>query len=305
MPSSATRRDSALSSPRSSTSRSPWRNAGTARRGTGATDSRAICASTRDFSRSRRISTSSSRSAVSFGVRRVQSRNSTRFGIDLRFAALHQRLEDQPRGAPEDLPPQDARFFEAIRTKGLDLAARVGEPSSGLAHGLTRLRRHRHLAVVLEDTDASARGERSHHGEWHGMAVRIADVGSSHHVEQRLHVVHRPRHGPDDAGEREGAAAGREVARGGHAAGRRLQPANPAEVRRHADGPAAVAADAACRKPGGNCGRLAAARSSWRPIERPRASRLAVQRVVGLPRHQLLGDVGHADDDRPGGLAGG
>ena len=103
--------------------------------------------------------------------------------------------------------------------------------------------------------------------------------------------------GPDDAGERERAAARREVPGRRHAARRGLEPADAAEVRRHANRPAAVAADAARRQTRCNGGGLAAAGSAGRAIEGPWAVRPAVHRVVRLPRHQLLGDVGHAQHD--------
>ena len=40
--------------------------------------------------------------------------------------------------------------------------------------------------------------------------------------------------------------------------------------------------------------------SAWRAIERPRAVGVAVERVVGFPRHELLGGVGDAQDDGAG-----
>ena len=115
-------------------------------------------------------------------------------------------------------------------------------------------------------------------------------------------VVHRSRHRPDDAGEREGTGAGREVSGGRHAARRRLEAADAAEVRGHANRSAAVAADAAGREARGDGRRFAAARSSRRAIERPRVVRPAVERVVRLPRHELLGSVRHADHDGARGL---
>ena len=119
-------------------------------------------------------------------------------------------------------------------------------------------------------------------------------------LEEQLHVVDRPRHRADHAGERERAAARREVAGGRHAARRGLEAADAAEVRRHANRSAAVAADAARRQARGDGRGLAAARSARRAIERPRAVGAAVERVVGLPRHQLFGDVGDAEDDGAG-----
>ena len=135
----------------------------------------------------------------------------------------------------------------------------------------------------------------------HRMPIGIADVGARHHFEQQLHVVDRPRHRPDDAGEGERAATRRKVSGRRHAAGRGLEAADAAEVRRHANRPAAVAADAARRQARGDGRRLAAARSARRAIERPRAVGAAVERVVGFPGHQLLGDVGDAKHDGAGG----
>ena len=129
------------------------------------------------------------------------------------------------------------------------------------------------------------------------MAVRVADISPCHHRQQERDIVNCPRHGADHAGECEGTAARREVSGRRHAARRRLQSDDPGEVRGHADGAAAVAADAAGRQPRGNRGGFAAARTARRAREVPRTVGSAVERVVGLPRHQLLGNVGDAEND--------
>jgi hypothetical protein len=130
------------------------------------------------------------------------------------------------------------------------------------------------------------------------MRIRIADIRSRHYRQQQGHIVHRARHRADDAGERERAGARREVSRCRHASRRWLQAYDAGEVGRDADGSAAIAADATRRESGRYRRRLAAARAAGGAAGIPRVTGAPVQRVVGFPRHQVLGNVGDAEDDR-------
>ena len=225
-------------------------------------------------------------------------------GMDLGLTPRHQRLEQQPRGAAEDLPPQLARLLQTVGPERLHRDAGVFEPGHRLPDRAPRIRIHRHDPVVFEEAHAAICNPQSGNQpilRRHRVPIGIADVGACHDLEQQSHVVDRARHRPDDAGEGEGTAAWREVPGRGHAARRGLEAADAAEVRRHANRSAAVAADAAGRQARRDGRGLAAARSARRAIERPRAVGAAVQRVVGFPRHELLGDVGDAQDDGAGG----
>ena len=172
-----------------------------------------------------RISTSSSRSAVSFGIRRVHSRNSTSFGCTSASRpstsgsrSSRRRVRRSPttaraplRGQPDEMarprtPSRGERIAAARRT-----ASRVS-PSTGVRRRLRRRRREATRSPV------QPRGSRSHRPRRDpaapdGRSDRQCRVQPSP-TSSSLDVVHRPRHRPDDAGEREGAAAGREVARG-------------------------------------------------------------------------------------------
>ncbi len=218
--------------------------------------------------------------------------------MHLRFSSEHERFEQQPGGATEDLPPQLARLLEDVGSKRLDAPAGVLEPASRQSHRRSCLRRHRHDAVILEPSHGGVSRRRK---QRHRVPVGIAGIGSGNRLQQRGHVVDRPSHRSDDAGEREDARARRMMPRGRHAAGGWFQTADAAEMRGHANRSAAVAADAPGRKAGSNRRGFTSAGSAGRSVEGPRTVGAAVERIVGLPGHQLLGDVGDADDDRTRG----
>ncbi len=74
--------------------------------------------------------------------------------VDLAFAARDQRLEQQPRRPAEDLPPQLARLFQAIRPERLHVESRVLQPADRLPDRPPGIGVHRDEAVVLEEPDA-------------------------------------------------------------------------------------------------------------------------------------------------------
>jgi hypothetical protein len=85
----------------------------------------------------------------------------------------------------------------------------------------------------------------------------------------------------------------------GNAPGRRLQSADTGIVRRNPNGTATIAADSRGRHARCDCSRLASTRSASRSRKVPRIIRSAVKRVVGLPCHQELGRIGHAQQIAP------
>ena len=277
-----------------------------ARPGRAAGDSAASARGTRAFRRSRSISTSSSRSGRQPADRGGSTRGTpgcSGWTSASRPATIgSSRRRDR---AAEDLPPQLASFLEPVGPERLrprhPASSKRTRPPSGSRR--RDVRRHRHDAIVFEDADARAASATDASGV-NGTGCPFGSPMSAPAItsSSSLDVVHRSRHRPDDAGEREGTAAGREVSGGRHAARRRLEAADAAEVRRHANRSAAVAADAAGRQARGDGRRFAAARSARRAIERPRVVRPAVERVVGLPRHELLGNVRHAEHDGARGL---
>ena len=227
--------------------------------------------------------------------------------MDLGLTPRHQRLEQQPRGAAED-----SHHSSRASSRPSGRNGSTATPASSSHRTACRIARRVSASTGTipssskkptrrPDASPNGRSRPKRQAERHRVPIRIADVGAGHHLEQQLHVVDCSRHRADDAGEGERAAARREVPGGRHAARRGLEAADAAEVRRHANRSAAVAADAACRQARGDGRGLAAARSARRAIERPRAVGAAVERVVGFPRHQLLGDVGDAEDDGAGG----
>ena len=116
-----------------------------------------------------------------------------------------------------------------------------------------------------------------------GDTERVAGVVPGQHGKQQAHVTRRARHRSADAHKAGGMRDLRPVTGGGHAARCRLQPTDAAEVRRLADGTAAVAADAARGHAGSYSRGLAAAR--------PAAGQAGIERVVGAANQAVLGLV--------------
>src|SRR5712692_5512976 len=90
----------------------------------------------------------------------------------------------------------------------------------------------------------------------------ISRIRSRHHFKQNAHVRNRSRHRPNHANPGKRADACGKVAGGRNSSRRRLQTAYAAEVRRHANRAAAIAAHSACRASRRNGCRFAAAGGS-------------------------------------------
>ena len=171
----------------------------------------------------------------------------------------------------------------------------------GVANGCAGFRRHGRAAVVFEISDSQfSCFFIAWPAQRHRSGAGVAIVGALHHFEQQLQIGDGARHGTDDTDQRKRSAGRRIVTGGRNSSGRRLQSADAAEMRGHANRAAAVAAHSARRHPcGDSCG-LAAARSAGRALEIPRIVGAAVEQVVGFPRHQKLGSVGYAQHNCAG-----
>ena len=111
-------------------------------------------------------------------------------------------------------------------------------------------------------------------------------------------VLHRARHRPDHSNQCKRPARLRIMSGRRNASRSRLQSANSAKVRRHADRSAAIAAHTARRKPRRNRRRLAAARSARSPRQVPGIVGSPIKKIVRLPSHQQFGRVRHSQDHR-------
>ena len=120
----------------------------------------------------------------------------------------------------------------------------------------------------------------------------------AYHLEQQADVFGRTRHGTADAQQPAGMGDEREVPRGRHAPWRWLQARDPAEVRRHANRAAAVAAHSARRAERSDRRRLAPAGPARGARNVPRVIGAAGDVVVGLVVVEELGAVGLAEQDR-------
>src|SRR5438270_11448480 len=87
------------------------------------------------------------------------------------------------------------------------------------------------------------------------------------------------------------------MAGGGNAAGRGLQSTEAAKMRRHANGAAAVAADAAHRAACGNSCSFAAAGAACGICAVPRVARFSIEEIVRFVGHQKFRRVGVAEEN--------
>src|ERR1019366_6025059 len=100
--------------------------------------------------------------------------------------------------------------------------------------------------IVFEEPDSDVPHHRfAHVAHLNRSGARIAVVETSHRFKQHLQVFDGARHRPDHSDQGKGPASFRKVSGRRNASRSRLQSADAAEVRRYADGAAAVAAHAA------------------------------------------------------------
>ena len=85
---------------------------------------------------------------------------------------------------------------------------------------------------------------------------------------------------------------------GRDAPGSGFQTADPAEMRGHTDGASAITTHSSSGTARGDCRSFTAARPARRARQGPGIIGAAIENIVRLPRHQQLGRVGHAHNDR-------
>jgi len=211
----------------------------------------------------------------------------------LRFLSSDLLREELCNDGPEEKPPEIESAVEIVKPEWLDAEIGLFEKFCGAIDGDKRLRRCRSDGRGIEKADAKtaqffARNFVSRCGDAEG----IARIRTGEHVEQSAKIRHGARHRTYDADPAEGTVAGRNVARGWDAAGSGLKPANSTEMRRDADGAAAVATDSAEGAAGSDGCRFAAAGAAGRVGEIPWIASGAVDAIVGFVGHEEFRRVG-------------
>jgi len=130
----------------------------------------------------------------------------------------------------------------------------------------------------------------------------ISRIRSRHHFKQNAHVRNRSRHRPNHANPGKRADACGKVAGGWNSSRRRLQTAYAAEVRRHANRAAAIAAHSACRASRRNGCRFAAAGAAGAARQIPGIACLSANEVIRFVRHKKFRRVRVAQKNRAGCL---
>src|SRR6185437_5762440 len=174
------------------------------------------------------------------------------------FMALSHRAKQHASRNAKELPPELAGFFQAFGTEWFHLKAGALQKFRGIADCGARFSRDRSASVIFEICDANI----FHflcawptHGNRRGG--RITVIRPLHHLEKNFQVSGGPRHWPYYASQSKRSDGTGKMSRGGNAARGRLQSANSAEVRGHADGTSAIATNAARGTSRGNRRRLA------------------------------------------------
>src|SRR5713226_4352240 len=128
--------------------------------------------------------------------------------------------------------------------------------------------------------------------------TKIAIVPTRHHFKHSPHIFYSARHWSDHSDHGKRPAGFWKVPRRRNASGSWLQSADAAEVRRHADRTATIAAHAASGKSRRDGRSLSAARSARGAGQIPGIVRASIKKIVGLPGHEQFGRVGDAEDHR-------
>src|SRR6266851_2961683 len=203
----------------------------------------------------------------------------------------------------KEKPPQVQGTIKTLKWKRLDVEALRTEGPCGLPDSSARFRACRTKSVAFQNSDAQAAQILFSIGaQRNGSGERIAGVGPGHYFEKQAHICNTARHGADNADPGKCAGAWREMSRCRNAARRRLQSADSAEMCRHANRAAAIAANASGRTARGNRRSFTTARTSRGVRQIPRIARFSMGQIVGLVGHQEFGSVGVAEKDGPSGL---
>ena len=178
-----------------------------------------------------------------------------------------------------------------MRSRGL-------QRTRGGQDGRDRLRRRRPDAVIREGCHSQP-GDRDVGGsaERHRRDVRVHPVGARDDRQQDGQVVDAAGHRPELGQGFEDAAEPRRVSGSRHAAARRLEAGDAADVGGLADAVAGVAADIERRSAGRDDRAGATAAATGRPREVVRVRGATEDEIVCLVRPRELGRVGLADED--------
>ncbi len=188
----------------------------------------------------------------------------------------------------------------------LDLVAQAGQQGAGVLVGGHAVRVHLGALdrVLQRPADpqparlAAGVAEERLAGRERRLGVHVAGEVAGHHVEQQRRVGDRARERAVDA---QAGQVGHERALGDPAAGR-LDPEQPADAGRDADGAAAVAALGGRGQARRDRGGGAAARPARRPGQVPRRAGRRADLGLGVAGQPELGGGGLAGDDRAGPL---
>lgn len=210
----------------------------------------------------------------------------------------------------EEEGPDVGGALEAARFKGLDGVAERFQQRGGAANGGSDFGIDRDVVKLFPEPDGGIGGGEV--AQRDGSGKRIGGIEGGECAEEQPKVGGVARHRAGDGVEAERIAEGREVAGGGDAAGSGLEAGDAAKMRGHANGAAAIAADAAGRAEGGDGGGFTAGGTAGSARRVGGMAGAAGDEVVGFVAGEQLGCVGLAEEDgamatelRDGGGIGG
>src|SRR2546425_1027642 len=203
----------------------------------------------------------------------------------------------------EEEPPEIERAIEDIEAENFNGEATIGEPFCGLLDGGMRFRGHSTKSAAFQNSDAQA----TQIGfvalaQGNGSGERVAGIRPGHDFEQRTDISDGAGHWADDANPGECAGARWKMSGGRNAAGRGLQSTDATKMGGHANGAAAIAADAASGTAcGDGCGfSTAGAARGMRQV--PGIAGFSSEEIVRLIGHQKFGRVRVPEEDSTGGF---
>ena len=221
---------------------------------------------------------------------------------ELRFLSSNLLREELRDDGPEEKPPEIESAVEIVKAEWLYAETGLFEKFCGVVDGGKRFRCCRSYGRGIENADAkTAQFFGSDFLNGRRDAEGVAGIGAGEHVEKCAQIRDCARHGADDANPAEGTVAGRNVTGGWDTARRGLESANSTEMRRDANGAAAVAADSSIGTAGGDGCRFAAAGATGRVCEIPGVAGGAVDAIVGFVGHEEFGRVGATEKNGSGG----
>src|SRR5207302_1297760 len=167
------------------------------------------------------------------------------------FAVLEFWREHFSSKAHKECPPVLARFAQRVGEEMLDPQPGIAQSRHCFLHGGASLWSDGDIRVLFEVADGDVfQFVTGNLTEWNGRAHRISRIKSRYYPEYQFDIFHSASHRSDHAEQGEWASAFRPMARNGNASRSRLQAADTAEMRRHADRSTTIAADSTCAEHG-------------------------------------------------------